>query len=257
MTDTVDATAQATRGAHLYRMPSGAHHVPTKAFTLAQTIAGRAVDETSIAGFFGDPGTGKTHALRYFAEHTDVPCIYVTASPSPQAKEIFEEILLGAGRPVDNVTTRELRRDCEAVLAETRRALIIDESQHLSNLWHQQLRSLHDRYDANFALLLVGGVNAQRTLQKDPQLWSRVELRVEFTPLEGQELLNVLHAFHPVLANTDDDLLLDIDRRDCRGNFRDWSHVLKHALTLLPATKQPDRLTEKVVRAVFAMRGTQ
>lgn len=254
MSGTAD-TAVTSPDPRLFRMPDGAHHVRTKAFTLAQTIGGRAVANASMAGFFGDPGTGKTHALRYFTAQTTVPCIYVTASPSPQTKEIFEEILLGAGRPVDEVTTRELRRDCQEVLAEERRALIIDECQHLSNLWHQQLRSLHDRHDAQFALLLVGGVNAQRTLQKDPQLWSRVELRVEFQRLEGQELLNVLSAYHPVLANTDPNLLIDIDRRDCRGNFRNWSHVLKQALALLPATRHPDRLNDEVVRAIFAMRG--
>lgn len=238
-----------------FRLPEGAATVPTPAFALAQTVARRAVADAEVAGFFGEPGTGKTHALRHFQSTCDVETIYVTASPSPQAKEIFEEIILGAGYQPDPVSVRELRRDCQELLAERPRALIIDECQHLSYLWHQQLRSLHDHPSARFALLLVGGANAVRTLQRDPQLWSRVAMRVTFERLEGQTLLNTLAAYHPVLAATDPELLLEIDTRDCRGNFRNWYHVVKLALPLLGATPHPDRLTDKVVRAVFSMRG--
>ena len=239
----------------VFRLPEGAKTVPTPAFALAQAVAARAVADAEVAGFFGEPGTGKTHALRHFQATNDVETIYITASPSPQSKEIFEEILLGAGYVPDDVSVRQLRRDCQVLLAEKPRALIIDECQHLSYLWHQQLRSLHDHPSARFALLLVGGSNVERTLKKDPQLWSRIEMRVTFTRLEKQALINTLAAYHPVLANTDPELLADIDARDCGGNFRNWYHVLKLALPLLPATKHPDRLTEQVVRAVFAMRG--
>ena len=81
-------------------------------------------------------------------------------------------------------------------------------------------------------------------------------MRVTFQPMAGAELLNALATYHPVLANTDDELLMDIDNRDCRGNFRNWYHVLKLALPLLPASRKPDRLTPQVMKAVFAMRGT-
>jgi len=238
-------------------LPSGAATVPTPAFSLAQTVAAQALSQREVAGFFGDPGTGKTHALRHFQTHCDVETIYVTASPMPQPKEIFEEILMGAGYQPDNVSVRELRRDCQDVLSQAPRALIIDESQNLSYLWHQQLRSLHDRPDANFALLLVGGTNAQRTLQRDPQLWSRVEMTVTFEPMRGDVLLQALAAYHPVLAATDPTILAEIDARDCRGNFRKWRHILNLALPLLPASAKPDRLTPRVVRAVFTLRGQQ
>lgn len=238
-------------------LPEGAATVRTPAFTLAQTVARRALLQREVAGFFGDPGTGKTHAMRHFQAHCEVESIYVTASPSPQVKEIFEEILMGAGYKPDDVSVRELRRDCQEVLAEKPRALIIDESQNLSYLWHQQLRSLHDRPDANFALLLVGGANAQRTLKRDPQLWSRVEMTVTFEPLRGDVLIQALAAYHPVLAATDPMLLAEIDARDCQGNFRKWRHILNLALPLLPASAHPDRLTPKVVKAVFTLRGQQ
>ncbi|MGH8979444.1 MAG: hypothetical protein ACRDWE_00280 [Acidimicrobiales bacterium] len=43
--------------------------VRTKSFVLAQAVAERAVSLRAIAGFFGDPGTGKTRAARHFSVH--------------------------------------------------------------------------------------------------------------------------------------------------------------------------------------------
>lgn len=140
-------------------------------------------------------------------------------------------------------------------LSEVPRIVVIDECQHLSYVWHQQLRALHDRPDARFALLLAGGANAVRVLRRDQQLSSRVSMQVHFAPLGGQELIDVLNAFHPVLANSSDELLAEIDRKDCRGNLRRWQSFTKLSLALLPRSSSPDRLSPKVVRAVLSLRG--
>ena len=139
------------------------------------------------------------------------------------------------------------------MLAEERRVLVIDECQNLRNLWHQQLRSLHDCGDADFALLLVGGVNAATTLKRDMQLWSRTGMRMTFEALSGDELIKVLRELDPILAATDEDLLLDIDGRDCRGNLRNWTKFLELAKHFGPGAME--HLEPKVVRAVFAARG--
>ena len=229
--------------------------VPTAHFTLAQTVADLAGRQSDVAGFFGDPGTGKTYALREFCKASEVESVYVTAAPSPTRKEIFEEILRGLGAPVPDESARELRHHCEEILSEGPRIVVIDECQHLSYVWHQQLRALHDRPDARFALLLAGGANAVRVLKRDQQLSSRVSMQVHFSPLAGQELLEVLRAFHPVLANTSEELLEEIDRKDCRGNLRRWHTFTRLSLSLLPKSSTPDRLSHKVVRAVLTLRG--
>lgn len=229
--------------------------VQTSCFVLAQVVAKQAATQSLIAGFFGPPGTGKTFSLRYFCATSGFSTVYVTASPSPQRKEIFEELLLATTGQVPNVSTRELRRACEEVLADRQRVVVVDECQNLSWLWHAQLRSLHDHPDAKFALLLAGGTGAERTLKRDKQLWSRVRMRVRFEPLAGQELLNALHAFDPILAATDDDLLVLIDQRDCRGNLRDWTTILQLARPLVAKSHKKDRLTPSVARAVFTLRG--
>jgi DNA transposition AAA+ family ATPase len=239
----------------VWQLPPATVH--TASFLVAQTIATKAVDHTSIAGIFGDPGTGKTYALQHFCAHSGVESVYVTASTSPQRKEIYEEILLAITAHVPDLSARDLRRRCHEVLAEHRRVVIVDECQNLSLTWHNQLRNLHDHGDAAFALILAGGTNAERALSRDQQMWSRITLRTTFGALEDQELLNTLASFHPVFANTDDELLLMIDARDCRGNLRNWAAFLTIALPFVGASSRPDRVTAKVVRSVFALRGVE
>jgi len=153
------------------------------------------------------------------------------------------------------MSARELRRSCNEVLADRPRILIVDECQYLSVLWHQQLRSLHMDPRADFALFLAGGENAVRTLKRDSMLWTRIKLRVFFQPLTGDSLITALTEFHPLLANTPPDLLVDIDNKHCKGNFRDWAYFVDLAAPLAANTRTPDRLTPKVVRAVFALMG--
>jgi DNA transposition AAA+ family ATPase len=228
--------------------------VRTKPYLLAQRVARTALEQSKMAGFFGQPGTGKTVAISDFCATAAIPSAYITAAASPQRKEIYEEILLATtGAIPKDKTARELRRECEAVLRESPWIVVVDECQNLRNMWHQQLRSLHDA--AHFCLLVVGGTNAVTTLKRDGQLWSRVKLRMWFEALEGDELIGVLHKMHPILANTERDLLEEIDRRDCRGNLRNWGAILDLALPLVIKTITPDRLSPKVIQATFALRG--
>lgn len=237
-------------------MPPGASYVATPSFTLAQTAARIASEKLDMAGFFGDAGTGKTTAIEYFMDHTDFECIYLVAEPSPQRKEIFEEILLKTTGGFDaTMSARQLRRACNEVLAERRRVLVMDECQHLSILWHRQLRTLHTHAEAQFALFLAGGENAVSTLKRDQMLWTRIKEKVYFQALTGDVLLASLAQFHPLLANTDPELLADIDAAHCDGNFREWANFVDLAIPLAANSRTPERLSLKVVQAVFALEG--
>ena len=50
-----------------------------------------------------------------------------------------------------------------------------------------------------------------------------------FGALTGAELLNTLHAWHPLLREADPQLLQRIDARYCTGHFRDWAQLLRAA----------------------------
>lgn len=235
-----------------YRMPPGSSHVRTRVFDLAQTALATGVQLQEVVGIFGDPGTGKTHAIEYFFEHNAQDHAIITASARPQAKEIFEEILIGLEGHYDDAPARMLRRRCITVLAERHPVLVVDEAQNLGYGWHQELRSMFDA--ARFTLVISGAEGAVKTLKRDAALWNRFCEKVFFAPLAGQELLNALAAFHPLLARTDPQLLLDVDAEDCHGVFRDWAHIVKLAAPLAAKSSTPDRISEKVFRAVRSLR---
>ena len=134
--------------------------------------------------------------------------------------------------------------------------MAVDEAQHLSSLWLQQLRSMHDSGRNRWPLILVGGSGAARRLKTSPELWSRTALRTEFTPLSGNLLLSTLTQLHPVLANTDPAILRDIDHKYAAGNFRLWKNFCEIAFMLIDVTSTPDRISPKLAKATFAKIGT-
>ena len=236
--------------------PAGTGHVDLPAFKLTQAIAPQAAAQGAVAGFFGEPGTGKTYALDHYVRSSPLEHAWITAAPSPTKKEIFEELIFQL-EGVDAVgSARQLRRDCLELLAQRRRVIVVDEAQYLSVLWLQQLRTLHDDGRGGWALFLIGGIGTGHTIDKHPELGSRLGYRVDFEPLTDDELLAALNAYHPVFTNTPDESLLHINTRNgFGGNFRTWTTFLRNAQPLLARSKTPERLSTEVVQAVFATMG--
>jgi hypothetical protein len=236
--------------------PDGTAHVELPAFKKTQVLAPQAAEAGAVAGFFGQPGTGKTYALDHYVRHSPLPHVWITAAPQPTKKEIFEELIFQLEGVEAKGSARQLRRDCQQLLATERRVIVVDEAQYLSTLWLQQLRTLHDDGRGRWALFLVGGVGTGDTIDRHPELGSRLSYKVEFEPLSDDQLLAALNAYHPVFANTPDDILLRIDDRPgFGGNFRGWTTFLRNALPLLAKTDTPERLSTNVVKAVFATMG--
>lgn len=251
MTVTVTGTYRCTP-----QPPAGSALVHTKAFRLAQRIAGDAARTGAVAGFFGPPGVGKTHAVDHFVSHAGIDHAWITSSPRPTKKEIFEELIWELDGTEAVGSARQLRKDCQELLAEKRRLVVVDEAQYLSTLWLQQLRTLHDAGRGAWALFLVGGASTRDTVSRHAELSSRLGYQVNFTPLRGDELHSTLAAYHPVFAATPTKVLDAIDRKDgFGGNLRGWATFLRNAEPLLAASKDPNVLTTKVVKAAFATMG--
>lgn len=231
--------------------------VQTRAFRTAQVTCATAVRHGSIAVVYGPSGCGKTYALEAFLGTVERRQAFITAAPSPSPKQIFEELLLELTGTVDNTTSSRLRRQCIEVLDELRPVVAIDEAQHLTTLWLRQLRSLHDEGRRRWPLLLVGGRDCLDRLDASPALETRAALRVEFAALKGDVLLTTLAAAHPILANTPDQLLVDVDRRYAKGNLRRWTEFCRFGFDLVAVSGTTDRFSARTVKATFAMLGVR
>ncbi|WP_052666750.1 ATP-binding protein [Nitriliruptor alkaliphilus] len=210
------------------------------------TVRGR-----TIGLITGDPGLGKTHAVdRYFTEHR-IPHVRVEPSALGRSPKSVLYRLLSVLRPEikPRGTAIELVDELKEILAEEPRTLIIDEAQRLDVTGLNLIRELHDAPQTDFPLLLVGGAGVTRTLATDPALLSRVERTSRFKPMKGSKLVAALHELHPLLAATDQSVLEDLDRRVCRGHWRDWLKVTRFVLDRAEAAGYPDKITPKLARA--------
>lgn len=235
--------------------PAGSAHLALTTVKLAHSNASDAAAQGALAGFFGAAGTGKTYAVETWIEQHQPHYGWVTATPSPAPKEIFEEIIHSVTGIVPTGTKVQMRRECQDLLCDQQPVIIVDEAQYLSHLWLRQLRDLYDRGEGRFAMFLIGGNGVATRLQTDPMLWKRLTYKTWFAPLDGEALIAALRAYHPVLDATDPKILAAIDRRaDFAGNLRDWANFTLVA-TALADKANATKLTEKVVRATFAKMG--
>lgn len=235
--------------------PPGTAQLNLLQLRLAHSNATEALRTGAMAGFFGDAGTGKTHALETWLDRHHPHHAFITASPSPGKKEIFEEIIYALTGAIPTGTAVQLRRECEALLWDQQPLLIIDEAQHLTHLWLRQLRGLYDHGQGRNSIFLIGGQGCADRLKSDPMLWRRVSIRTYFRPLTGAELVSALQQYHPLLANTPAELLTGLDHRaGFDGNLREWAYFVLYAEPMAKRQRDP-KLTAKVARAALARMG--
>ena len=240
--------------------------VPTPTFKLAQAQLERVVGIGGIAAVSGRPGCGKTFSVDYFLHHsptmTGRPHVWLDSPRKPTTKALTIRLATALGLKVNP-------RDSEYLLVEelmphlqtSNAVVVIDESQHLPVDGLQQLRYFHDRCfptrpgdPSGWALVLVGST-VDRQLSGAAELASRVSAWVRFEPLSDTDLLLALRAWHPLLAEMEPALLLQLDQTQCRGNWRNWAQFLSAYLFVhdrKPATSHADRvrLTQAAIAAV-------
>lgn len=74
--------------------------------------------------------------------------------------------------------------------------------------------------------------------------------RVEFKPLNGEDVVKVLPAYHPLFRATDKHLLLDIDEQYAHGHVGAWAKLLQ---TAIPLVAPGGGLTQELVQAIRAV----
>lgn len=249
-----------------------AAQVGTTQFKLAQVQLARVVKTGGIAAVSGAPGNGKTFTVDHFLHHNPVMAdrdhVWLDFTKKPTTKAVTLRLSLAIGlrpnsRDSEYVLVEDLIPALKDRLAQRPLVVCIDEAHHLNADGLQTLRYFHDRCmplrpgdPPGWALLLVGST-VDRALSGAAELRSRVASWIRFTPLQGKDLLLALRAWHPLLAQMDPELLLELDHDHCRGNWRDWAQFLAAYITThdkQSATTDAER--RKLARIALRLRDT-
>jgi DNA transposition AAA+ family ATPase len=236
---------------HLNNIP-GVNPIPTIAYRKLHAVAPDVVERRGILAVSGEPGAGKTYATTQFTASSSVPHVWLEFRERPSGKEVVVRLLRAIAGGCDHTLPEYLLIDelCEHLSAR-QRIVVIDEAQNLKQHGLEQLRYIHGRRNADFALVLVGW-NVNDILKSSKALHSRVSRHVHFEELTGVALTTALQSYHPLLANTDPRLLTKLDERLCHGNLREWAKLLDAAIDVA-AKRRTDRVTIEVAKIVVSL----
>jgi hypothetical protein len=219
------------------------------------------VELREIGAVLGSAGVGKTFAADVSAAHSGLPVVTLDMPPRPAPKEVTVRLLREVQGFADTSSSEyELTEELVEILAAEPRVIVIDEAQNLTAEGLNKIRYLHDRPDADWALLLVGGQDCGRALHSQKQLESRVARWVTLEPLQGDILITALRAYHQLFAFTSSELLIKIDQVFGRGTWRHWARFLQEALRLQARTGYDvldHRFAAAVIHQIGQAQGTR
>ena len=248
------------------RHPAGLTEAAAVACTTQQRALARmrtAAATNDLALLFGPSGTGKTFAALTFIDEvraTDRLAVYLTTMAAAQYKTVTEQLLEALTQARVKGETYTLANDLLDLLDTLNPVVVLDEAHRARHLGVDQLLYLKERAGPCWTLILVGN-GLREACGRDPSLASRAHNRsVAFEPLDRAELLPALRAFHPLLRDTEPELLQRIDARYCRGEWRRWAELTAETVRLhaerVAAGKPPVRaLSAKVFRVVAGRLG--
>lgn len=137
MTETVDLQAERER-----RAPEPFCHID--AATAIEEIVNMARQMRRMASIVGDPGVGKTTALKRYADD-DREAVYCVMSPS-KSSMIATLMAVGeaVGRPFRARTAGEVHNLIVHDIRDRLGVLLVDEAQHVNDRVLDELRCIHD-----------------------------------------------------------------------------------------------------------------
>ncbi|MFJ4536576.1 AAA family ATPase [Streptomyces tibetensis] len=218
-------------------LPAGAQLVRTSSVRAVAEAVGQAMATQGAVCVFGNPGRGKTAAVR-MALHAVPPGWKVTWVPVPVRPSVA-----GMRRAVFDVLALAGRFPHTSALADAAvtealgeaRVLVVDEAQRLPVPCLEYLQSLWDHPGTRITLVLCGA-GSERALSRLPQLASRIGAWQEVPRLTGAEVATVVTGFHPLWRTVPGPDLTWIDRSCAYGTFRTWAALTAHLQNALLAT---------------------
>jgi hypothetical protein len=218
-------------------LPAGAQLVGTSSVRAVAEAVGQAMAVQGAVCVFGDPGRGKTVAVR-MALHEVPPGWRVTWVPVPvrpsvsgMRRAVFDALALPGRFP----HTSALADAAVAGALGEARVLVVDEAQRLPVPCLEYLQSLWDDPGTRITLVLCGS-GSERALARLPQLASRVGAWQEVPRLAAAEVAAVVTGFHPLWRTVPAPDLAWIDRSCAHGTLRRWAALTAHLQNALLTT---------------------
>ncbi|MEU5119158.1 ATP-binding protein [Streptomyces asoensis] len=218
-------------------LPAGAQLVRTSSVRAVAEAVGQAMATEGAVCVFGDPGRGKTAAVRMALGEGPpgwkVTWVPVSVRPSVvgMRRAVFDALALPGRFPH---TSARADAAVAGALGEAR-VLVIDEAQRLSVPCLEYLQSLWDDPRTRITLVLCGA-GSERALSRLPQLASRIGAWQEVPRLAAAEVAAVVTGFHPLWRTVPVPDLAWIDRSCARGTFRTWAALTAHLQNALLTT---------------------
>lgn len=235
---------------HLRGLPEDMPALRTVGFRKTQAVAKQVTAHGEIAAIIGDAGLGKTFAVDYAVRTSEMPFVRIQVAKAYSVKAVMYLLLEALTGYDSNESHYRLTNQLKADLTTDPHIVVIDEAQNLQKEALDQIRLLHD--STVFPLFLVGGKGCGKVLRGDRQLSDRVAGWVNFAPLDDKRLFETLDSYHPFFAETERELLWELNRDYAKGILRRWARLLRAALPLAAAHGNEDRLTRRVARAALA-----
>jgi DNA transposition AAA+ family ATPase len=233
--------------------------IPTETATTVFDACETACEEGEIAIVMGDPGVGKTEALKEFQRRFNAPPpkskiekeVQAHTDPRPVRRVIYypvifrmrpKTLLQELARQLNVAATGTAAEIAGRLIDSIRRTptlLVIDEADHLDVPSLESLRHLHDQTGVGLVLagtkklelLFTGG--GQRSVEL-AQLYSRVGYRVEVHGCTTNELKTILtQAFG---GEVRDDVIHEFSER-CGSSMRLVSKLLARTRKILDMTR--------------------
>lgn len=218
-------------------LPAGAQLVGTSSVRAVAEAVGQAMAAQGAVCVFGDPGRGKTAAVR-MALHEVPPGWKVTWVPVPvrpsvsgMRRAVFDALALPGRFPH---TSARADAAVAGALGEAR-VLVVDEAQRLPVPCLEYLQSLWDDPGTRITVVLCGS-GSERALARLPQLASRVGGWQEVPRLAAAEVAAVVTGFHPLWRTVAAPDLTWIDQSCAHGTFRMWAALTAHMQNALLTT---------------------
>lgn len=227
-----------TYGAHFKRVT----HVPDKQWAHtsltdeAQTLVAEAIRYSTSALVFGTQGRGKSSAigmaLRTLLPGTDVEPLLLQCRTELRGRQLLVDLyvqLLGV-EPRKGMTPSQLAASLQRALSEQPRIVVIDDAQLANPKAVLTMALLCAEITTTFGLIIIGTPELQARLRREVLSRGGGELWAQ--SLRDDDVVQVLHDYHPLFRTAQDDDLREWNRTHARGEFRFWARTLGRAWDL-------------------------